>query len=83
MCLWENTSPSSSRSVPARSTSPVPVQDRCTEVRRCSLARHHGKRLYGVISVTLHWRWFGHLEKMTEAAGKSEARRKERQPGEV
>ena len=29
----------------------------------CSLARHHGKRLYGVISVTLHWRWFGHLEK--------------------
>ncbi|KAM7238627.1 hypothetical protein CapIbe_010147 [Capra ibex] len=30
MRLWENTSPSSSRSVPARSTSPVPVQDRCT-----------------------------------------------------
>lgn len=32
MRLWENTSPSSSRSVPARSTSPVPVQDRCTVI---------------------------------------------------
>lgn len=34
MRLWENTSPSSSRSVPARSTSPVPVQDRRTVTPR-------------------------------------------------
>ena len=45
MCLWENTSPSSSRSVPARSTSPVPVQDRCTVIpgHWCKVSRQ--KRL--------------------------------------
>lgn len=40
------------------------------------MARHHGKRLYGVISVTLHWWWFGHLEKNDRGCGEIRSKEK-------